>query len=59
MLRQLRPNNNSIPSPPENEVRDQTEVIPRARAEDLLRAFYGVSGFTSVKESLAKGIDGR
>ncbi|CAG8927388.1 unnamed protein product [Penicillium salamii] len=58
MLRQLLPNNKSIPPPPEKEVRDQTEVIPRARAEDLLRAFYGVSGFTSVKDSLAKGIDG-
>ncbi|BCR89251.1 uncharacterized protein ACHE_50449A [Aspergillus chevalieri] len=58
MLRELRPNNEHIPDPPENELRDRTEVLPRGRAEALLRGFYGLSGFTSVKDSLEKGIEG-
>lgn len=58
MLRELRPNNEHIPDPPENELRDRTEVLPRGRAEALLHGFYGLSGFTSVKDSLEKGIEG-
>lgn len=34
------------------------DVLPREGAEDLLRGFYGLSGFTSVKDSLEKGIEG-
>ncbi|KAJ5362116.1 hypothetical protein N7541_002960 [Penicillium brevicompactum] len=58
MLRELRPNNRAIPDPPENEMRDRTEVVPRTRAQDLIRRFYGSTGFTPVKKSLAKGIEG-
>lgn len=58
MLRELRPENTLIPNAPEHEIRDRTNVIPRARARDLLEAFYGQSDFTSVKDSLEKCIEG-
>lgn len=58
ILGELRPNNTKIPDPPTNEVRDRTDVLPRVRAQDLLRKFYGQSDFIAVKESLAKGIEG-
>jgi len=57
MLRELRPSNKRIPDPPKNELRDCTEVLPRGRGEALLREFYGLSGFTSVKNSLEKGVE--
>lgn len=57
IFRKLRPDNKQIPSPPANEVRDRTEVPPRKRADDLLRA-YGQDGFTSIKTSLERGIEG-
>lgn len=57
-LRTLRPENNSIPSVPEDIPTDSTVVQPRGRAEDLLRSFYGQDGFTTIQESLRKGIEG-
>lgn len=44
-LRELRPGNTRIPSPPPNGVRDRTDVPPRERAQSLLRGFYGQAGF--------------
>ncbi|KAJ5778688.1 hypothetical protein N7520_001934 [Penicillium odoratum] len=57
ILRELRPENTLIPDSPEDEVRDRTEVLPRTRAEILLRGFFEQSDFTPVKESIAKGIE--
>ncbi|KAJ5733226.1 NAD dependent epimerase/dehydratase [Penicillium manginii] len=58
MLRTLRPENKSIPDVPAGIPRDNTIVGPRERAEGLLRSFYGVDGFTSIQESIQKGIAG-
>lgn len=58
ILRELRPNNKKIPAPPTNLVRDRTEVVPRARAEEFLRSVFGLSGFSDVRESLDAGIEG-
>lgn len=57
VFRKLQPNNNRIPDPPANELRDSIDVLPRKRADELLRAF-GQEGFTPTKESLARGIEG-
>ena len=57
-LQKLRPGNCNLTQPSGNVIRDQTEVLPRKRAEDLLRKFYGQSGWTPVQDSLEKGIDG-
>lgn len=57
VFRKLRPNNNRIPDPPANELRDSIDVLPRKRADGLLRVF-GQEGFTPIKESLARGIEG-
>ncbi|KAJ5980341.1 NAD dependent epimerase/dehydratase [Penicillium waksmanii] len=57
-LRALRPGNKSIPDVPEDIPRDSTVVQPRDRAEGLLRSFYGQDGFTTIQESLEKGIEG-
>ncbi|KAI9034864.1 putative cinnamoyl-CoA reductase [Aspergillus affinis] len=58
ILQKLRPRNSNISQPPGDVIRDQTTVLPRKRAEDLLRTFYGQSGWTPVQDSLEKGIDG-
>lgn len=58
ILRELRPNNKKIPDPPTNPIRDRTEVVPRARAEEFLRSAFGLSGFSDVRESLEAGIEG-
>ncbi|PLB54046.1 putative cinnamoyl-CoA reductase [Aspergillus steynii IBT 23096] len=58
ILQKLRPNNPHITLPAENVIRDRTEVLPRKRAEDLLRRFYGQTGWTSIRDSLEKGIEG-
>ncbi|KAK9439706.1 Integrase, catalytic core [Metarhizium brunneum] len=47
-----------LPPAPENEGRDLSDVKPAKRAEQLLRDFFGLPGWTSLKDSLADGIDG-
>ncbi|RFU77475.1 cinnamoyl- reductase [Trichoderma arundinaceum] len=56
ILRKLRPDQH-FPDNPENEGRDYTEVTPRDRAEKLLQGFYGQTGWTSLEDSLAAGIE--
>jgi hypothetical protein len=56
MLRELRPNNQRIPDPPKNEKRDNTRVVPRDRAEQLLKNFYGQAAWTPIRHSLENGI---
>lgn len=58
ILRKLRPDNKSIPDPPNGEGRDLTEVIPSKRAQELLLSFFGKEGWTSLEESIAAGIEG-
>ena len=58
ILRRLRPNNKMIPDAPENEGRDLSEIKPRARAEGLLKSFYGQDRWTSLEQSLTEGIEG-
>uniref|UniRef100_A0A1Y1MV40 Uncharacterized protein n=1 Tax=Photinus pyralis TaxID=7054 RepID=A0A1Y1MV40_PHOPY len=47
-----------LPPAPDNEGRDLSDVKPAKRAEQLLRDFFGVPGWTSLEDSLANGIDG-
>ncbi|KAL1885951.1 hypothetical protein Plec18167_001452 [Paecilomyces lecythidis] len=56
ILRKLRPYR-QFPNPPENEGRDLTDIKPSKRAEQLIRDFFGRPGWTSLEESLAKGIE--
>jgi len=56
-LRKLRPDNKEIPDVPGVIPRDRTTVVPRERAVNLLKGFYGQAGFTPIKESLAEGIE--
>lgn len=58
ILRDLRPDNKDIPDAPLDIPRDRTTIHPRGRAESLLRGFYGRSGFTPIKESISRGIEG-
>lgn len=58
ILRELRPDNKKIPDPPKDEIRDRTEILPRTRAQILLRGFFDKPDFTSIKESIANGIEG-
>ncbi|KAL4944943.1 hypothetical protein BDV06DRAFT_185961 [Aspergillus oleicola] len=58
ILRGLRPENKKIPDAPKDIPRDQTRIHSRGRAEDLLKEFYGLSGFTSIRESIERGIEG-
>lgn len=56
MIQKLRPNA-QLPSPPENEARDISTIIPAKRAEELLQKFYG-KGWTSLEDSIAAGFEG-
>ncbi|CRG91954.1 Aldehyde reductase 2 [Talaromyces islandicus] len=53
----LRPENDKIPNPPENEGPTLLRVKPSGRAEQLLKKFYGQTGWQSLKDSLSDGID--
>lgn len=55
-FKELRPDNDKISNPPENEGATLLKVKPSSRAEQLLRKFYGRAGWTSLKENLADGI---
>ena len=57
LLRKLRPNNDQIPDPPVNEGHDLSEVKPSKRAEELLKSFFGLPGWTSLEDSIAVGIE--
>ncbi|QRD94634.1 hypothetical protein F9C07_2205416 [Aspergillus flavus] len=59
LLRQLRPKNTPIADVPEENIRGRRDFLPRGgRAEELLRTFYGLPGWTSIRDSLEKGIEG-
>lgn len=56
ILTRLRPDNKKIPKAPENQGQHLYDVKPRKRAEDLIKSFFGVSGWTSLEDSIAAGI---
>ncbi|KIV81050.1 hypothetical protein PV11_08503 [Exophiala sideris] len=56
ILHKLRPDNEKIPKAPENEGRDVTDIKPSKRAEQVIKDFFGVPGWTSLEDSLAAGI---
>ncbi|EXJ79557.1 hypothetical protein A1O3_07836 [Capronia epimyces CBS 606.96] len=59
IFKKLRPENTQIPQAPENEGRDLTDVHDGSqRAEHLLQSFFGVTGWTSLEDSLRAGIEG-
>jgi hypothetical protein len=57
LLQKLRPENSKLPTPPEKEGRDLSDVgVPRARAKELLQSFFGVEGFKSIEQSIKEGL---
>lgn len=54
ILRQLEPENPRIPNAREGELRDHAEIVPRARALDLLRQHYNQMGMTSIATSITR-----
>ncbi|KIY00479.1 uncharacterized protein Z520_04164 [Fonsecaea multimorphosa CBS 102226] len=56
ILTNLRPDNDKIPKAPPNEGRDLTDIKGSKRAEELIKSFFGVPGWTSLEDSLAAGI---
>lgn len=56
ILHNLRPDSKPIPNPPEEEGRDLSKMIPIARAEQLLKSFFGVAGWVDLETSIAEGI---
>ncbi|KAH8693804.1 hypothetical protein BGW36DRAFT_383771 [Talaromyces proteolyticus] len=59
ILKELRPDNRSIPDPPGNEGRDLSEIVLAPKAEKMIQTFFGRRGWVGLKESLAAGIEGR
>ncbi|EXJ63811.1 hypothetical protein A1O7_00146 [Cladophialophora yegresii CBS 114405] len=57
ILTKLRPDNSQIPKPPVDEGHDITHVKGRKRAEELIKSFFGVAGWTGLEESVAAGIE--
>lgn len=57
LLRKLRPDNDGIPVPPENESSDLSDVVPAERAKHLLQSFFGQPGWVGLEQSLKEGLD--
>ncbi|CRG86213.1 Aldehyde reductase 2 [Talaromyces islandicus] len=57
ILQKFRPGNTEIPNPPENELRDLSDIVPAQRAENLIKSFFGRSGWIGLEESIRAGID--
>ena len=56
-LTKLRPENKLIPTAPEGEGRDLSDVWEVSRrAEGLVKEFFGVQGWVGLEESLENGI---
>lgn len=52
ILHKLRPDNNRLPTPPENEGRNLSVIKPAKRAEDLLKSWFDRPGWVSLEETL-------
>lgn len=57
ILKSIQPNNSRIPSPPLQEEPTLGEVVPAARAEQLLRDYFGQTGWIPMDISLENGIE--
>lgn len=57
LMRKYRPDNEKIPSPPENEGHDLSVVPPAKRAEELLKEWFGQPGWVSLEQSIKDGLD--
>lgn len=57
ILQKIRPGNAEIPSPPENELRDLSHIVPAQRAENLIKSFFGRAGWVDLEESVRAGIN--
>ncbi|KAL2826213.1 NAD(P)-binding protein [Aspergillus cavernicola] len=55
ILRELDPSNSLIPDGPE-ENREPCHIIPAAKAERMIQDFFGRTGFTSLRDSLAAAL---
>lgn len=58
ILTKLRPDNKQISKAPENEGRDLSDVKGIKRAEELIKSFFGVPGWTKLEDSIEAGIAG-
>ncbi|KAF7594608.1 hypothetical protein BBP40_008875 [Aspergillus hancockii] len=56
VLRRTFPENTHLPDNPENEARDLSEVPPSRRAKQLLKEFWGRSGWTTLEDSIVAGM---
>jgi hypothetical protein len=56
ILREIQPDNKSIPEPPQEEQRTVGEVIPAARAVKLLYENFGQLDWTTMATCLEGGI---
>jgi hypothetical protein len=57
ILKRLRPSNDKIPTPPENELPDLSQIVPSKKAEGLLKSFFGQPSWVGLEESVKTGID--
>ncbi|OGM51215.1 cinnamoyl-CoA reductase [Aspergillus bombycis] len=57
ILQKFRPGNTKIPTPPEKELRDLSDIVPARRAENLIKSFFGRSGWIGLEQSIQAGID--
>ena len=55
-LRKLRPDNDKIPQAPENEGRALAEVVPRQKAEAILKTFFGRPGWVPFEETISDAL---
>ena len=55
-LAKLRPGNEKLPEAPKDEGRDLSDIKGSKKAEDLIKSFFGVPGWTSMKDSISAGI---
>ncbi|PYI07686.1 NAD(P)-binding protein [Aspergillus sclerotiicarbonarius CBS 121057] len=57
ILRKFQPDNHNIPDAVKDAIKEKFEIVPSGRAEQLLRDFYGRPGWTTLEESLKRGIE--
>ncbi|PWY89620.1 aldehyde reductase II [Aspergillus sclerotioniger CBS 115572] len=56
ILRNLQPQSSAIVNASKDTVKEKFDIVPSARAEQLLRDFYGRSGWTSLEDSVKRGL---
>lgn len=56
ILREIRPQNEKIPDPPVHEGRDLSQADVRHKAENILQSYWGIEGWTGLRESITAGV---